>query len=145
MSVRETFVAMFGEDDAQRMLEATLEHVSPTQNPMTMLANLFGMVAAGVAPTERIDDNWGTDPFKYQVLAVIGGECVAAPGFRQHHGFELDPMEFYQWVVQHAELDTFDGDHPDPLAKALVEYDPDLNSMADLLLKSINDRKGETA
>lgn len=143
MSVRETFVALFGEADAQRISEATLMHVSPTQHPLTDLLTKFGAVFVGRLDTERIDDNWGSDPFKYEVMTVISSDCVANPELREFHGFELDPEEFYQWVVQHAGLDTFDGDYPDPLAEALVKLSG--QTMAEFLRENIDKHKGETA
>lgn len=101
MSIRESFVSMFGEDQAVRIEEAALQHM-----------NGMGQVHS--------QDSWGSDPFRYMILGAIGWECVTR--FAEFHGITIDPVAFQLWVLDHADLHEHDGDMPDYLSLMAGAY-----------------------
>lgn len=103
MTIRDSFIQHFGEENATRLEEATLGHM-------------------GNMPEVHRNDRWGDDPFRYMILAVIGYECVTK--FREYHGITMDPDEFKQWVLMYADLHLFEGDFPDYLALMAGAYYP---------------------
>lgn len=86
MSVRESFVAMFGESEAVTMEAAAREHKN------------------------GIHDITGSDPFKWAVLICIGYECFTRASFREHHGFTASADAIKTWAQNHGQLNTHDGD-----------------------------------
>lgn len=111
-SVREGFVQLFGEDLAAAIDRAANEH----------------------------GDSWssgnkgrGSDEFKWALCQCIGFDCIVKPQYMIHH--EINPEAgpaIKQWIREHGELDTHDGD-VDILALmtgAYLEYMPDGASIA---------------
>jgi hypothetical protein len=95
MSVRVSFVQHFGEDDAVRIEEASIQHINDT-------SAVHG------------DDNWGSDPFRYHLLNCIGHNCLDR--FRKYHGIDADAQLIRDWVLAEAGLAYYDGDIPDYIA-----------------------------
>lgn len=114
--LREKFVRVFGEDNASKLEAACEMHI--TQKATDPIVLLVQMLMSDTAEDHR-NDNRGSDPFRYVVLAVLGYECVSRDEYRIHHGLTLDPMEFLNWVITQADLDSFDGDQPDHLRMAI--------------------------
>lgn len=70
-------------------------------------------------------DTFGSDPFKYDLLLVIGSECISRPSFYEYHAFEdLDPEEFRLWCLENADLGNHDGSVPNYLALYTGAYNP---------------------
>lgn len=103
MSIREAFVAKFGEDQAAAIEAAANEH------------------ANGVN-----DQNKGTDPFKWALLIAIGYQCAEKASYREYHGIAAPWDEVKQWMKDHADLASHDGDcdYLSLLAGSYNEYMP---------------------
>lgn len=116
MSIRESFVSHFGEDEAVRVEEASLMHIKGT------FSGGLGQVleTIGLDP-DRSEMKWGSDPFKWHLRNAITHECLARPEFRAHHGIHTPTSELKLWSQQYGDLDNFDGDDPDPVLWALDE------------------------
>lgn len=99
-SVRDSFVARFGESDAAAVEAAGLGHMDD------------GMHGA---------DNHGSDPFKYAFLAAIGWECVGR--FSVEHGIKASTEDMKVWALAEGDLGSHDGDVPDYLALMCGAYD----------------------
>lgn len=99
-SIRDSFVAHFGEEQATRIEEAALTHT-------------------GQAGDVHANDNWGTDPFQYMLLAVISYQCVEKPSYAEHHGITVPFDEFRAWVLAYGDLGSYDGDPPDYISLVL--------------------------
>jgi hypothetical protein len=103
MSVRESFVAQFGEENALALEAAAREHEN------------------GMHP------NQGADPFKWTLMLVLSFQCAELPHYQEHHGISLDWPSFQQWIKDHGELASYDGD-VDVLAlvcEVYTEYMPE--------------------
>lgn len=87
MSIRDKFVAVFGEDEAQRIEASACEH------------------ANGIN-----DANRGSDPFKWAILICIGYECFTKDSYRTYHKFHHPADTLKVWIIEHADLGTHDGD-----------------------------------
>lgn len=88
VSVRDGFVEVFGEDMAKAVETAAYQHAEP-----------------------REPKGAGSDPFKWALCIAIGFECVSQPKFMAAHKInpEAGPA-IKQWVVEHGELGSHDGD-----------------------------------
>lgn len=100
MSVRESFVEIFGKEQAHRIELAANEHSNDVNS------------------TSK-----GADPFKWAVLVCIGYECVSRPSFAQYHQITIGQDKFKEWCLEHGELGTHDGDS-DYLALFCGTYEP---------------------
>lgn len=89
MTVRVSFVARFGEEDATRIEEASLQHLEDPHKT----------------------DSWGSDPFRYHFMNAIGHECVGR--YRHHHGIIATERDMKDWCKAEANLLEHDGDMPD--------------------------------
>lgn len=87
MSIRDSFVARFGEDQAAAIEAAADEH------------------ANGIN-----DSNKGSDPFKWAVSLVIGYECASKDRYRKYHGITAPWDEVHDWIKTDADLASHDGD-----------------------------------
>lgn len=87
-SIRDGFVAEFGEDEALRLEAAANGHESPK--------------------------NKGSDPFKWVLVICIGYQCMELDKYRQHHGIKASWENLRQWIIDNAKLGTHDGDY-DPV------------------------------
>jgi hypothetical protein len=85
--VRDAFAARFGEDQA-----AALE------------------AAAEMHANEPNSGNRGSDPFKWVIAICIGYQCFEVGSYREHHGITADFGEVRQWVLEHGDLASHDGD-----------------------------------
>ena len=84
-TIRDAFVSAFGGDDARKLEIAALEHEN--------------------------HDNKGSDPFKWTLLICLGYQCMEVDRYRKHHGIETPPWaDLRQWIIDHADLGTHDGD-----------------------------------
>lgn len=101
--VRDAFVAVFGEDNAFAIENAAKEH----QN--------------------GIHDRPGSDPFKWALCICIGYECFTKDSYRDYHGITAPVPALKQWIKEHGELNTHDGDtdYLALFAGAYQEYMPD--------------------
>lgn len=98
MSLRDKFVARFGERDAAAMEKAAEEHKT-------------------VINSERI----GSDPFRWAVMICIGYQCFEKAGYREHHGITACFEDIREWLKANADLSRHDGD-VDYLALAVGKY-----------------------
>lgn len=86
MSIRTKFVEAFSESDAAAIEAAAQGHQSDWQ---TM-------------------DRKGSDPFKWALLMCISFECMGR--FREDHGIQATSEALKDWVYNHADLGSHDGD-----------------------------------
>ena len=89
MSVREHFVATFGESAAAAIEKAGFGHRDKRDDSLK-------------------DRGLGSDPFKCALVFVIGYGCVSR--FAEDHGISIEPAAFKSWVREHGELASHDGD-----------------------------------
>jgi hypothetical protein len=85
-SIRELFVIKFGEDEAKAIEEAANSHKN------------------------GVHDNKGTDPFKWALLICIGYQCMEVESYREHHIIKTEWATLKQWIKNHADLSSHDGD-----------------------------------
>jgi len=85
MSVRNSFVETFSEDQAMRIEQAAYYHLN-------------GINSA----------NKGSDPFKWACLIVIGYQCVEK--YPKDHSITVSQDDFKKWCLEHGELGSHDGD-----------------------------------
>jgi hypothetical protein len=104
VTVRESFVARFGEDQAVAIENASRDH-------MTMDSSIHA------------EDSLGSDPFKYHFLNAVSYECISRPRFREHHGITADLDAMRDWALTEGDLGGHDGDVPDYLALLVGVYD----------------------
>lgn len=86
MSVRESFVRQFGEEDAVSIEKAAREHKN------------------------GVHDKTGTDPFKWAILICIGYQCFEYESYRKHHGIKASFLDIKRWCIEEADLGSHDGD-----------------------------------
>ena len=86
MSVRESFVKHFGEEQAKLLECAANEHDSDVHSKR------------------------GSDPFKWAILICIGYQCISKIRYRKHHGIKITEKAFKKWCLQYGELASHDGD-----------------------------------
>jgi hypothetical protein len=101
MSVRESFVAHFGEEPALRIEEASLMHI-------TEIASI------------HTKDTWGNDPFQYHFLNAIARECLTR--YKDFHGITPDSEEMRLWCVAEGRLHEYEGEFPDYIALMIGVY-----------------------
>ena len=85
-SVRNSFVARFGEEQASLIEAAARKH----QN--------------------GIHDKMGSDPFKWSICIAIGFQCVENTAYKKYHAITVPFPAFKKWVKTEGHLDTHDGD-----------------------------------
>lgn len=90
MSVRDSFVARFGEDQAARFEDAANGHVG----------DLLAI---------QIGDERGSDPFKWVLLQVISFQCAEVESYRRHHSITAPWEEVKAWIKSEAKLGQHDG------------------------------------
>lgn len=86
MSVRERFVADFGEDQAAAIERAAEEHKN------------------------GIHDNPGSDYFRWALVICVGYDCMKKDPFRQHHGITVPWETLRPWIKEHGQFAEHDGD-----------------------------------
>jgi len=86
MSVRESFVARFGEGQA-----AAIE-------------------AAAEGHKNGCHDNPGSDYFRWAIAICIGFECMSNDSYRTDHGITAPWDEIRAWIKADARLAEHDGD-----------------------------------
>lgn len=101
-TARETFVARFGEDQAEAVEAAAREHFDSAWSEA------------------HRGDNFGSDEFRYWFLLAIGYECVTR--FRGDHGITADVDAMKEWARGEGQLGHHDGDPPDYLALMVGVY-----------------------
>lgn len=101
MSVRESFVARFDEEQAQRIEEASIGHVNDD-------------------PVNHANDKWGPDPFKYHLLNCISHECLGR--WSTYHGITVPEAEVKEWALAEADLYHYEGDIPDYIGALAGAY-----------------------
>ena len=95
---RESFVEHFGEDEASCIEGAAMFHMN------------------------GIHDKPGSDHFRWAICICIGIECFSSEHGRSHHGIMASVLEIEQWIKDHGDLSSHDGD-VDYLALILGKYD----------------------
>lgn len=102
-NARETFIAEFGEGQADAIEAAVAGHLDQD-----------AAVSGGLHPHAR--DNYGSQPFRYVFLYAIGRECVTR--FAGDHGVTADVDAMRAWATdpERGNLGGHDGDIPDYLA-----------------------------
>ena len=106
MSVRESFVQHFGEEQATRIEEASLGHQNDD-------------------PINHANDKWGPDPFKYHLLNCISHQCLDV--WAEYHGITVPVAEVKAWVLEYADLYHYEGDIPDYIGALAGAYNPWIN------------------
>jgi hypothetical protein len=94
MTVRDSFEARFGADQADAIVAAAEGH--------------------------HPGDNRGSDPFKWAALIALGFQCVER--YADSHGITVTNEEFREWCVADGDLGTHDGDF-DYLAAFVGTYE----------------------
>ena len=89
MSVRDSFEAQFGTEQADAVMHAVEYHLES------------GITTQG---------NRGSDPFKWAIALAIGFECMSKDSYRKYHGVTAPWDEIDQWIKDHADLGSHDGD-----------------------------------
>lgn len=108
MTVRDSYVEHFGEDQATKVEESALGHMR------------------SVSDSHR-DDSWGTDPFRYHLLACISFDCFTVEKNRVYHGITVPLADVRAWALEYADLHEHDGDIPDYLGFMVGAYYPWIN------------------
>ncbi len=106
MSIRESFVARFGEDNATHVEEAAISHMA-------------------VPYTIHKDDKWGSDPFKYLFLVCISHDCFTK--WRGYHQIDASYEDILDWALKDGDLKHYEGDIPDYIALLIGAYNPWIN------------------
>ena len=88
MSIRDSFVEEFGEEQA-RCIEAAANH-----------HNYVGMY-----------NNKGSDPFKWAILVCISYQCMEIEEYRNNHGITVPFEQLQNWAVTKGNLNKYDGDY----------------------------------
>ncbi len=99
MSIRDTFVARFGEDQALAIEKAAESHVEGSH---------------------ALDDR-GSDEFRYLFLIAVSWEC--ATRFAADHDITVPEAELRDWALSDGHLGEHDGDVPDYLGLIAGMYD----------------------
>jgi hypothetical protein len=86
MSVRESFVARFGESDAAAIEAAAAEHKN------------------------GVHDEPGSDYFRWAVVIAIGYQCMELAGYREYHGITATWADIKDWIKSDGDLARHDGD-----------------------------------
>jgi hypothetical protein len=130
MSLREKFVARFGEDNAAAVEAAGRGHAEELIRP------------------DGIDQ--GSDPFRTWVVFCIGFECLTK--YRVDHGITADSEDLRRFVREEADLRHHDGDF-DALGLLVGAYedwmesgpvaDPDADRAAELAEDAARDEAAE--
>ena len=85
--LRPSFVATFGEAEAERIEVAAAGHKN------------------------GIHDNSGSDPFRWALMICLGGRCLEEDRFRKYHGIKTSWGDIDAWLLDHSyELAAHDGD-----------------------------------
>lgn len=87
MSVRDNFVAQFSETEARAIEDAARSHGN------------------GINDVDK-----GSDEFKWAICICIGYQCMELTQYRKHHGITAPFDELKQWIIDHGELDSHNGD-----------------------------------
>jgi hypothetical protein len=87
MTIKTAFAERFGQDQACAIQAAAEEHEN-------------GINSA----------NKGDDPFKWALLTAIGYECMSKDSYREYHGISAPWDEVRQWMKDHADLGSHNGD-----------------------------------
>lgn len=85
LSVRESFVRQFGEEEAQALEVAAESHKNGIHN------------------------EHGSDKFKWVICICIGHQCFEKDRYREHHGIKATFEDIKSWCIEEGELDTHDG------------------------------------
>lgn len=96
-TIRTAFAQRFGEDQAEAIYRAAVSHKN------------------------GVHDNEGSDPFKWALCICIGYQCMEEEPYRADHGITADWEEIQQWIKDHADLASHDGD-VDLLAAVCGKY-----------------------
>lgn len=86
MSIRDSFVEAFGEDQAAAVEAAAEFHKN------------------------GVHDRPGSDYFRWAIVIAIGYECMSADDYREHHGISAPWPDLHDWIRDHANLREHDGD-----------------------------------
>lgn len=81
------FIERFGDDEAVRFWAAANHHKNGIN-----------------------DNNLGSDPFKWVLAICIGYQCAEEESYRKWHGITAPWEEVRQWIIDHGNLATHDGD-----------------------------------
>lgn len=102
MSIRASFVEMFGEDQA------------------------VAIECAAEGHKNGIHDNPGSDPFRWAIVICIGHECMKNAEYREHHGITAPWSALKAWIKASANLVEHDGDcdYLSLMAGTYIEYMP---------------------
>lgn len=52
----------------------------------------------------------GSDPFKWVLCITIGYACFTNERFKEAHGITTPTQALKEWIIEHGELETHDGD-----------------------------------
>jgi hypothetical protein len=86
MSVRESFVKRFGEDQAVAIELAAESHKN------------------------GIHDKTGDDPFKWAILICVGFQCMEIDKYRKSHNITIPFEDIKKWAIEDGDLRSHNGD-----------------------------------
>ena len=87
MGIRDSFVEVFGEDEAMALEHSAISHENGVNSK-----------------------NKGSDPFKWTLLICIGYQCFEIEKYRKYHKISAPYDEIKKWIIENAELKDHDGD-----------------------------------
>jgi hypothetical protein len=104
VSIRESFVEAFGEDQAAAIERAAEGHKN------------------------GIHDRPGSDPFRWAIVICIGLQCMSEDAYRDEHGITAPWDALKTWIRASANLAAHDGDC-DYVALMLGKYNEYMPSL----------------
>lgn len=112
MSSRESFVRWFGESQARHVENAGEMHLSPLLLPGIS----FNLNDA------HVNDDRGSDPFRYLFIACIAN-CCFDERYADFHGITVNEQAAKDWCIDQDLVRGHDGDIPDYFAALVGAYD----------------------
>ena len=86
MSIRESFVTRFSEEQAKCIEDAAFMH------------------------TNGVHDERGSDSFKWAICICLGSQCMDVDSYRKYHDITVPWDELKKWIKEEADLVSHDGD-----------------------------------
>lgn len=97
-TIREKFVEKWGNEQADRIVAAALEH------------------------NNEVHNNPGDDVFQWALVITIGFDCWSMDTYRDYHKITVPEDELRQWIKDEADLANYTGD-PDYIGLLTGKYE----------------------
>ena len=85
-STKESFIAHFGAEEAERIMCAAEEHMNGAH------------------------DESGSDVFRWAICICLGYECMSNETYRKYHGIITPWKDIKEWIKTYGNLEAHDGD-----------------------------------